>query len=160
LVSVAVTSFDLIAQQTDLVQMFTVLLFHHDRAAAKLKDDVSHFPISHFVVFMVLHFLQILQWFLMVVAMAIGLFIVDNLVRDDSAHTNDVHEITVIAARNGQHRAVGAMTFDNVLYQPDAEDAHVSIQNTSAVAAQYDGAGASIQAEERNDRDSGFTAKQ
>ncbi|KAH7712751.1 hypothetical protein AAVH_19896 [Aphelenchoides avenae] len=54
LVSVAVTSFDLIAQQTDLVQMFTVLLFHHDRAAAKLKDDVSHFPISHFVVFMVM----------------------------------------------------------------------------------------------------------
>uniref|UniRef100_A0AC34QLL0 Uncharacterized protein n=1 Tax=Panagrolaimus sp. JU765 TaxID=591449 RepID=A0AC34QLL0_9BILA len=106
LANVSLVSLDLLAQQTDLMQMLITLLFQHDQISTNLKTTIPNFPIDHFVVIIVLHFIQIAQWFLSVFGLGVCVYLIDNIVEDDANVTNDVHEISVLGMEIGNERAV------------------------------------------------------
>uniref|UniRef100_A0A7E4V6P7 DUF4153 domain-containing protein n=1 Tax=Panagrellus redivivus TaxID=6233 RepID=A0A7E4V6P7_PANRE len=106
--NVSIVSLDMLAQQTDLMQMLITLLFQHDLMTAQMKASASSFPTDHFVIILVLHFLQLLQWFLTVAALAVTFFVIDNVVEDDSSKTNENHEISVLGMDIGGSN--GALT--------------------------------------------------
>uniref|UniRef100_A0A914ZBS1 Gustatory receptor n=1 Tax=Panagrolaimus superbus TaxID=310955 RepID=A0A914ZBS1_9BILA len=101
LANVSLVTLDLLAQQTDLIQMLITILFQHDEMASKLKTTIPAFPIDHFIIILILHFLQIAQWFLTVFALAISVYIIDNVVEDESVKSNDNHEISILGKNIG-----------------------------------------------------------
>lgn len=86
--------------------MMITLIFKPDQVL-NVSPDIKLFHESQYFmvlvncsvlgkIFQVLHFIQILQWFLSIFALGVCLYIADNLVVDE-ANTNDVHEIGSIS---------------------------------------------------------------
>uniref|UniRef100_A0A914HFP6 Uncharacterized protein n=1 Tax=Globodera rostochiensis TaxID=31243 RepID=A0A914HFP6_GLORO len=110
LASVAITTLDLIGQQTDIVQIYvnSVLQFYRVTEALFRRPVLSEgsasavfvthtsslaIPLHLFVDILALHFLQIAQWFLTICALGIALYCADNMVADESESSNDFHEL-------------------------------------------------------------------
>lgn len=109
LANVSLVSLDLLAQQTDLMQMLITLLFQHGQLSQNLRTSIPNFPIDHFVVILVLHFLQITQWFMSVLSLGICVYIIDSIVEDDSVKSNDNHEISVLGMDIGSEVTLEAV---------------------------------------------------
>lgn len=56
LANVSLVTLDLLAQQTDLIQMLITILFQHGEMASKLKTTIPSFPIDHFIIILVRSF--------------------------------------------------------------------------------------------------------
>ncbi|KAI1701481.1 hypothetical protein Ddc_17595 [Ditylenchus destructor] len=108
--TMSTTSLELIAQQTEVVQMYINSVFRFYDLQKK-SSTVSVVPIRSseesgiaaalttttispttnaisaglFVAVLALHFLQILQWILSVITLALSLFVFDNLAKDDNS---------------------------------------------------------------------------
>uniref|UniRef100_A0A914E1X0 Uncharacterized protein n=1 Tax=Acrobeloides nanus TaxID=290746 RepID=A0A914E1X0_9BILA len=138
LTTIAVTSLDLLSQQTDLIQMMITLLFKTDQTL-NLNSDAKLFHPSQYFVVLIVHFVQILQWFLSVFALGICLYIADNMVVDELSNSNDVHEITPISndhstllrSDNANNNTIAwsstispevQISFENTVFQPEFND--------------------------------------
>ncbi|KAL3119962.1 hypothetical protein niasHT_007090 [Heterodera trifolii] len=126
LASVGITTLDLIGQQTDIVQIYvnSVLQFYRVTEALFRRPFLSSadgssstvfvthssslaIPLHLFVDILALHFLQIVQWFLTILALGIALYCADNLVEDESEKSNDFHELRNSGAEKFQQKKQG-----------------------------------------------------